>query len=204
MKSSKFIGNLFVILLLFLLFACDKIVIIEPRAPLPGHDRQGKPRTPITLGTIRGNFGSKYRTFTQHIERVAPVDSFSNCYFYGSCNGTISNQINLIRCDSDFVLAMFINGYALDSLPASLPVKPEFGKYSEIQFYQFNSWNWGSPEFYMSNNFYGPEVFITDRTDDVLTGTFKGTLRSSSGGIIPVTDGEFKLKIFRKDMSCGK
>ena len=42
------------------------------------------------------------------------------------------------------------------------------------------------------------------KTDDILTGTFEGILRSSTGGTIPVTEGEFKIKIFRKDMSCDK
>jgi hypothetical protein len=204
MKSSIFFTNLFLILIIMLFFACDKIVIIGPRPSLPVHNREGQPRTPISLGTIRGNFGSKYRTFTQHIERVAPIDSFSNCYFYGSCNGITSNQINLIRCDSEYVLAMYINGYPLDSLPETLPVPFEFGKHIEIQFYPFNAWNSTSPQHYLLIGTYGTSIFITDKTDDILTGTFEGTLSSPTGSIMPVTDGEFKIKIFRKDMSCGK
>ncbi len=158
----------------------------------------------LQTGSIRGYFGDDYLTFTEHIEKVQPIDSFSNCYFYGSCNGTSSNQINLIRCDSVFVLAMYIMGYPLDSLPATLPVPSEFGRYAEIQFYPFQSWNWDSPGHYSLADFYGESVFITDKTDDILTGTFEGILRSSTGGIIPVTEGEFKIKIFRKDMSCDK
>jgi hypothetical protein len=196
--------RVFMMVILMVLYACDKIVVTGPRPSAPVHGRNDKPRTPVPLGCIRGYFGNSYRTFTQHIEKVQPIDSFSNCYFYGSCNGSTSNQINLIRCDSSFVLAMYIIGYELDSLPSSLPVPSEFGKFSEIQFYTFQDWNWGSPGFFTLTDFYGESVFITDATDDILTGTFEGTLRSSTGGIIPVSEGEFKIRIFRKDMSCGQ
>jgi len=54
------------------------------------------------------------------------------------------------------------------------------------------------------SNFYGKNFLITDKTDDVLSGTFSGTMNSASGEILPVTEGEFKIKIFRKFMRCGK
>jgi hypothetical protein len=204
MKSSLLFTRVFLMIVFMLLYACDKIVVTESRPPLPVHLRDEKPGTPVTLGCIRGYFGDYYKTFAQHIETVAPVDSFSNCFFYGSCNGSDINQINLIRCDSVFVLAMYINGYSLDSLPDTLPVPSEYGRYTEIQFYPFQSWNWGSPGHYSLGDFYGKSVFITDKTDDILTGTFEGILTSSTGDILPVTDGEFKIKIFRKYMPCGK
>jgi hypothetical protein len=205
MKSSLLFSQVFMMILFLSLYACDEIVIIGPRSSPTVYARNGKPRrTPLPLGCIRGYFGDDYRTFTQHIEMVQPIDSFSNCYFYGSCNGGTSNQINLIRRDSSHVLAMYIMGYPLDSLPESLPVSSEFGKFSEIQFYPFQSWNWGSPDHFSLDEFYGKSVFITEKTNDILTGTFEGTLRSSTGDIMHVTEGEFKIKIFRKDMSCGK
>lgn len=204
MKSSIFILRIFLMSLFILFYACDKVEVIEPRPPLPINPRNDKPRTPVPLGCIRGFFGDNYRIFTQHIEKVAPVDSFSNCYFYGSCNGSDLNQINLIRCDSDFVLAIYINGCPLDSLPGIPPLTTEFGKYAEIQFYPFYAWNSTDAMHYWEDDFYGRGVFITDRTDDILTGTFRGTLRSSTGASMPVTDGEFKIKIFRKYMRCGK
>jgi hypothetical protein len=202
MKSSLLSTLGLLMIVAMILYACDKVTVEITRPPLPVHQRDEKPRTPVPLGCIRGYFGDYYRTFTQHIEKVQPIDSFSNVYFYGSCNDALK-QINLIRCDSAFVLAMYIMGYSLDSLPASLPVPSEYGKYAEIQFYSFQNWNWGSPGFYVLDNFYGKSVFITDKTDDILTGTFEGILTSSTGDILPVTEGEFKLKIFRKYMPCG-
>lgn len=186
-----------------LLSSCDKTEIIGPRPTLPLHNRNVKPRTPITVGTIRGYFDNQYRVLTDHIEKVQPIDSFSNCYFYGKCSNFDLKQINLIRCDEEFVAAIYINGLSPDSLPAQLPVPQQFGRSAEIQFYSFGNWNSTSPGHYWLNNFYGVNVFITDNTDDVLTGTFEGLLGSSKGSIW-VRDGEFKLKIFRKKVPCGK
>jgi hypothetical protein len=194
---------LLALVIIMTLTSCDVITIeIEPPPPVV-HKKDPKPLAPVMLGCIRGYFGDNYRTFAQHIEKVQPVDSFSNVYFYGSCGNTLK-QINLIRCDQEFVLAIYILGYSLDSLPASLPVPVEYGKYAEIQFYPFQSGNSTSPGHYSLSNFYGKSVFITDITDDVVTGTFEGTLRSSTGETLPVTDGEFKLSLFRKYMPCGK
>lgn len=147
-------------------------------APPIIHERDKKPEKPVALGTIRGYLGEYYRTFNQYIDKVAPIDSFSNCYFYSS--GSLDlNQINLIRCDEEFVFAIYIIGYPLDSLPSSLPVDSEFGKYTEIQFYPFQSWNRGDQGHYSLDDFYGKNVFITDITNDILTGTFNGTLTSA-------------------------
>jgi hypothetical protein len=203
MKSPLMSIRIILLIVLILTYACDKVNIEITYPPLPVHEKDEKPETPVPLGCIRGYFGDYYLTFTQHIEKVQPIDSFSNAYFYGSCNGSALNQINLIRCDLNYVFAMYIMGYSLDSLPAALPVTSEYGKYSEIQFYPFQSWNWGLPGHYSLSDFYGKSVFITDKTDDVLLGTFEGTLRSSTGDVLPVTEGEFKIKIFRKYMHCG-
>ena len=190
-------------IVLTLLSACDYVTIETKIAPLPVHLKDKKPLTPVPLGCIRGYFGDYYKSFRQHIEKVQPIDSFSNAYFYGNCNDFLG-QINLIRCDSDFVLAMYIIGYSLDSLPATLPVPSEYGKYSEIQFYSFQDLNSDSKGHYRLDDFYGKSVFITDKTDDILTGTFEGTLTSPAGDIMQVSEGEFKIKIFRKYMPCGE
>jgi len=203
MKPPVIFTWLFILSTFILFCACDEIEIIGPRPSLPVHKRTEKPRTPLQLGSIRGYFGDEYMTFTEHIEKIQPVDSFSNCHFYGACDDTY-NQINLIRCDSEYVLAMYLMGISPDSLPADRPVPEKFGRYTEIQFYQFQDWNSTAPGHYSLIDFYGESVFITDNTDDVLTGTFEGVLRSPSGSTIRVSDGEFKLKIFRKYMSCGK
>lgn len=203
MKPSPVITPVLLLIIFLLLNTCDKITIIGPRPSLPVHKRTEKPRTPLTVGSIRGYFGDEYRTFSDHIEKVQPIDSFSNCYFYGSCDDFDLKQINLIRCDEEYVLAIFINGVSPDSLPSERPVPQEFGRSAEIQFYSFPDWNSTSPGHYTLNHFYGNNVFITDNTDDVLTGTFEGLLGSSSGGIW-VREGEFKIKIFRKHMPCGK
>jgi hypothetical protein len=190
-----------IILSISVLLACDKITIETARPPLPVHPRDDKPRTPLQVGTIRGYFGDYYRTFTQHVERVQAVDTFANAYYYGLCNNSLQ-QINLIRCDSALVFEIYIMGLPLDSLPSSPPLTTEYGKFASMQLHSFQNWNWGDPGYYQGSDFYGKSLFITDRTDDILTGTFKGTLTSSTGAIMPVTEGEFKIKIFRKYEPC--
>jgi len=204
MKVTKVLPEIFVILLFMLFYACDKMSVETTPVPLPVHQKDPKPVSPVALGCIRGYFGDYYRTFAQHIEKVQPIDSFSNCYFFGDCNNLQLNQINLIRSDTAFVLAIYIMGMPLDSIPLTQPLPSAFGKYTEIQFYPFSDWNSTSPGHYSLDDFYGRSLIITDITDDVVTGTFFGILTSQSGKILPVTEGEFKIKLFRKDMSCGK
>jgi hypothetical protein len=203
MKPLSLAKVLPVTIFLLLITACDYVVIEDISHPLPVHEKDKKPDTPVQLGCIRAYFGDYYKTFSQQIEKVQPVDSFSNCYFFGGCDSTL-NQINLIRGDSEYILAIYIIGYPLNSIPTALPVKSEYGKYTEIQFYSFNSYSWGMSGHYSLAAFYGQSVLITDIKDDILTGTFQGTLRSSTGEVTPVTEGEFKIRIFRKYMSCGK
>lgn len=169
-----------------LLSACD-----EETTEIP--EKDNKPLSRIETGTIRGYFGNEYKIFNQHIENVATIDSFSNCFFYG----TDLKQIDLIRCDSTHVIAIHIMGISPDSLPI-IPVPQKFGRFTDIQFYD---WDNGSSDIYDSryilDDFYGISVVITKNREDVLSGRFEGTLRSLSGKTMRVSDGEFQIKIFR-------
>jgi hypothetical protein len=187
---------LLLVIVALLLIACQKQED-ESNSISAFADLKESVPVPIPLGCIRGNFNGVYYTFAQQIEKVQPVDSFSNVYFYGAPDNTL-NQINLIRCDTSFYIALYILGYPLDSLPSSQPVAAEFCKYAEIQFSPFPGFSWGLPGHYVVDDFYGRTVFVTDRTDDVLTGTFEGELHDATGNTLRVTDGEFKIKIFRK------
>jgi hypothetical protein len=198
MKSSLLSLLKFLIIIFVLLSACD-IVTVEVDTPEPVIEKGVKPNIPVQLGWIAAYFGDDYKIFSESIEKVAPVDSFTCCYFY-SYGKYSQKQINLIRCDSKYVVAIYINGVSPDSLPPSRPVPQQFGRYAEIHFFPFSDWNSTSPNHYYIESFYGNNVFITSSTDDVLTGTFEGVLRTP-GKLVSVTEGEFKLKIFRKNMS---
>ncbi|TAL67975.1 MAG: hypothetical protein EPN88_07280 [Bacteroidetes bacterium] len=195
--------NKYLFISLFLILtACDKVTIDFTNPPLTQHQKDVKPNTPVPLGSIRAYFGDYYRTFAQHIEKVQPVDSFSNIYTYGEYNNTQVNIINILRCDSIFVIAIYITGYSLDSLPVNQPLPEVYGKYPQICFYPFNRGNWGDPSYYSLAYYIQKCVFIiTDKTDDILTGTFDGMLESSTGSLLPISEGEFKIKIFRKIMN---
>jgi hypothetical protein len=198
----KIIVNFFTLFLVLLtVMSCDKVSVTKEEVPLLLHRKDFKPRTPVKLGEIRAYFGDEYLTFDQHIEKVAPVDSFSNCFFYGTCSHMPIRQINMIRCDSTFVLAIYINGYSLDSLNSTFDVPVEYGRYTSIEFYPFNSWNYTDKGHYSLSGLYGMSLRVTDNTDDILTGTFEGSMYSN-GLELPVKEGEFKIKILRKDMSC--
>jgi hypothetical protein len=188
--------------LFLILTACDKVTIDYSSPPLPQHQKDPKPNTPVPLGTIRAYFGDYYKTFAQQIGNFPPVDSFSNIYTYGEYKDTQVNNIDILRCDSVFVLAIYISGYSLDSLPVNQPLPEVYGKYPQIYFYPFNHWNWGDPSYYsLSYNIQKCVFIITDKTDDILTGTFSGMLDSSTGNLLPLSEGEFKIKIFRKRMN---
>ncbi len=185
------------------LSSCDKIEIIGPRDEPPVHYRNDKPRTPIEVGTIRCYINDRYVILREPMSLTEPVDTFSNCFLYGRCNGGESKQINMIRRNDEYTVLLFINGVSPDSLPAGPPVKQVFGRSAEIQVSSRGSYAGASPGFWYMNHFYGNNVIITDNTDDVLTGTFQGSLAASQAGTgMWVSDGEFKIKIIRKDMSC--
>ncbi len=199
MKSSLLFSSLLLMIILIMPASCSKESADAERPSLPVSHRVGKVRIPLPLGTIRGYFGTDFRKFDQQIEKVQAVDSFSNCYFYNPVNKDF-NQTNLIRSDTAFIVAIYIMGYPLDSLSPSLPVPTGLGKFVEISLYTFPGSNNNSAVQYTLIDSYGKCISITDMTDDVLTGTFQGILKSSNGERLPVSEGEFKIKIFRKHM----
>lgn len=194
--------NKYLFITLFcILTACDKVSIDYISPPLPVHQKEEKPNYPVPLGTVRAYFGDYYRTFSQHSENFQTIDSLSNIFTYGVYKNDPVNNINIIRSDSSFVIEMYITGYSLDSLPLNQPLPEVYGKYPEIQFHPFGYSNWGDPSFYSLAYYIKKCVFIiTDKTDDILTGTFDGMLISSTGSTLPISEGEFKIKIYRKKM----
>jgi len=180
--------------------SCDRVTIDRTSPALATHQKDKKPDTPVPLGCIRAYFGDYYMSFSQQIETVQPVDSFSNVFVYGDCD---YNEIIMTRRDSSFVLSIYLNGYSVESLPLNTPLPEEYGKYPVIDFYPADQWKWSDPVFYSLAYYIQKCIFIvTDKTDDILTGTFSGMLQSSSGDLLPMSEGEFKIKILRKKIAC--
>ncbi len=101
--------------------------------------------------------------------------------------------------------ALFIMGTGMESLPLDAPVP-----FCELQFNNYKNpadTTFGSND---SCNYTGSsidqrmEVIITDKTDDVLTGTFSGSVHSMTGLTKQVTDGKFRIKLVRKLTSFKK
>ena len=188
--------------LFLILAACDKVSIDYTSPPLLRHEKDVKPDTPVPLGCIRAYFGDYYRSFDLQIEKSQTVDSLSNMYTYGEYKNEQVNNIRLIRSDSIFIIEIYLTGYSIDSLPVNQPLPEVYGKYPQINFHPFGHWNWGDPSVYSLAYYVQKCVFIvTDKTDDILTGTFDGMLISSNGSLLPISEGEFKIKVFRKKMS---
>lgn len=201
MKVLSLLSYILLLVVITTLYGCDIVTVETIALPAPEPLRAEKPQTPVSQGSIRGFFGQHFKTLDQHIEKTQPVDSFSNIYICGGCNNSY-NQINLIRCDSDYVLAIFIMGYSLDSLPTVLPAPSADGRFCEIQYFKNQDWNSTSPGHYSIISPYGKNLRITSRRDDILTGTFEGTLTSKGGNTLRITEGEFKIRIFIKKMPC--
>jgi hypothetical protein len=188
--------------LLLILIACDKVTIEYTSPPLERHQKEEKPNIPVPLGSIRAYFGEYHRTFSQQLEKVQPIDSFSNVYYFGCSD---NNQIHLLRSDPTFIFAIYITGYSIDSLPLNQPLPEVYGKYPQIEFYPFGHWDWRYSDFYSLAYYIKKCVFIiTDKTDDILTGTFDGILVSPTGDLLPISQGEFKIKVFRKKIPCAQ
>jgi hypothetical protein len=201
MKILLLLNRILLLVVFTISNGCDIVTVETVSLPAPEPIRGEKPQTPVAHGTIRGFFGEHYKTLDQHIEKVQPVDSFSNIYFCGGCNNNYK-QINLIRCDSDYVLAIYFMGYSLDSLPTILPAPSADGRFCEIQYFRSQDWNSTSPGHYSLISPYGKNVIINNIRGDTLTGTFEGTLTSPGGNNIIISEGEFKIKIFIKKMPC--
>jgi len=169
---------------------------------LPRHQKDEKPNTPVPLGCIRAYFGDYYRTFTQSLEKSL-IDSLLNLYTYGECNYDNYYNIAIHRCDSFFVFSIYLSGYSLDSLPLNQPLPEVYGKYPQINFYPFSHSGWGYPDYY-SLAYYNKKcvLIITDKTDDILSGSFDGMLISSTGNLLPISEGEFRIKVLRKKIPC--
>lgn len=191
-----------VLLITIASFACDKVIIEYTYPPLSVHQKDKKPDTPVALGSIRAYFGEYYRTFTQGPEWIQLPDTSSNVYLYGSCGNRL-NQITMLRSGAGLILSLRLTGYPLDSLPVNQPLPEVYGKYPQIDLYPFGNSGWGDPACYSLAYYIQKCIFIiTDKTDDILTGTFDGMLISATGDLLPISEGEFRIKVFRKEIPC--
>jgi hypothetical protein len=148
-----------------------------------------EPPTPMEV--IHGNFAGEilnYSTVT------STTDTFANTYYYNETD----NQFNLMRRDRSLhkEIAIFMKGEPLDQiqLPYHMPyVNLQLLDLSNLT---FNACQFCPPD---SLNYSGLiTAMITEKKDDVIIGSFEGTISTATGKEKIVKNGTFKIKVFRK------
>ncbi len=135
---------------------------------------------------------------------LPPRDTFSNAYYLDEKIGL--DQLNLIRSNNEGSAEMQMYFGVSHMLTRPIPyVLPrailEQCEFTQFQFY--DSWhrhgveNDASDDYtYQASTNTGMKLTVTSFVDNVIEGTFEGTLRTNTGKIMTVKDGSFKIKIF--------
>jgi len=147
-------------------------------------------------GSISGKFGSDsfYFTFPFYDSNGNP-DTMSNVVY---SNGFIS----MVRNDATFPtkgIAMFLQSTGVESLPLNVSVpncELQLNNYycpADTTFGPNDSCNYYGSSFNQS-----VDIRITDKKDDILTGTFSGVINTKTGLSKQVTEGKFRIRLLRK------
>jgi hypothetical protein len=175
MKTLLFRQAVAALAFIFILFSCD-----SEEEPLPAE-------------FINGYFGDE---FLQYTTVYSSTDTFLNAYYYSETD----NQINLIRRNPRFTrgIDLFLRGEPLDDI--KLPYRYPHANlqlldlstltFNACQFCPMDSINY-------SNRNYPLKVILTGKKDDVLTGTFEGTIETVTGKLKTVENGKFRIKVIR-------
>lgn len=147
---------------------------------------------------IRGEFDGKLIYFTTISSAYAYDDSGWNGIFINNSNRL--DQINLIRQTSrDSVqLAIFINHSKI--FTRQFPYSPKEDAHASIQLINLKkvfTIDQGSPhdDATFVGSFDSITLQVTSFVDNILEGTFEGTLKSSTGSTITVKNGGFRIKV---------
>lgn len=183
---------------LFLLVSCSKDSP-EPQEPYIGD------------GYIRGNFGGEHLNYTQTFETFPGGDTTAN-QFNPNING---GQLVLMRKGNyPDQRTMYVDIFNVDlekmpipseiSSSQPLQVNQGYTVYGLIGITDYSSMPQdmiigGPKDSYNYGGSTSDEVIIrvTSKKNDILEGTFEGTVRTPSGLVREVTDGEFRIKILR-------
>ncbi len=157
---------------------------------------------------IDGTFNGKYLCFSP---TSAPVDSFANEYFFDESMKL--DQLNLIRMNNEGTSQMQIylgqSKMQTRTLPYSLPhdnlAQCEF---TQFQFYdeakRFNNENGPDDNYtYQASTNTGMHLTVSSFTNNIIEGTFDGTLRTNTGLVVKVSNGSFKIKIYIAENNSG-
>jgi hypothetical protein len=151
-----------------------------------------EPPTPIEV--IHGDFAGEILNYST---KFSATDTFANAYYYNESD----NQFNLIRRDRSLhkEIAIFMKGEPLDQI--SLPYQVPFVNLQllDLNNLAFNACQFCAPDSvnYRSHSA-SITATITEKKDDLIIGTFEGTISTATGKEKAVKNGTFRIKVFRK------
>ncbi|SIT94815.1 hypothetical protein [Pontibacter indicus] len=193
MKQFDFTKALLLIFLM-LFTACNK------DAPVPVEPYTGN-------GYIKGNLGLDYLNYT---EPLLFHDGDSSSHYYNpNINGGLLMFMRGGKYPDERIMTLIINGIDLDKLPIPTVINSSQTQGSRLQgalmlrdFTTPDNITIGGPE--DSYNFEGQThkditIRITSKANDIIAGSFEGKIKSGSGLEMAVTEGEFRIKIVRKE-----
>lgn len=196
MKQTPFLKLILISCLLFL-GACSKETP-EPDEPYIGD------------GYIRGNFGSEYLNYTAPIITYPGGDTTANSYD-PHINGGQLVMIRKGENSDNRSWQLEILGIDLDKMPVPIEFSssqphrsnqgsPTYGGMGLTDYSMPADIVWGGPE--DSYNYWGGTsndvtIRVISKKNDIVRGTFEGKVRTPSGLVKEVKDGEFMIKIIR-------
>ncbi|WP_169728056.1 hypothetical protein [Pontibacter actiniarum] len=199
MKKISILNLLFP-LLLVLFISCSKDSP-EPEEPYIGN------------GYIKGNFGSEYLTYTEKAVTTGG-EAWGNSYDPNINGGELHISRDGTSPDQRHI-SIEIRNIDLDNLPIPSVVYGEqaprnkngFLAAGGVGLYDPASVPQGTSHFgpedsynYMGSTYEeGLTVRVTSKKNDIIEGTFEGEIKTPTGLVKTVTNGEFRVKIIRKE-----
>jgi hypothetical protein len=137
--------------------------------------------------------------------RNASIDTFSNVYYFYPAN---HDQLNLIRENQEGSAEMQIyigqSRMLFQKLPYSVPNDHlAFCEFTQFQFYderrRHGTENDPFDDYtYQATTNTGMKMAVTSFENNILEGTFEGTLTTNTGKTIQVKNGSFRIKLYMK------
>lgn len=191
--------NLLLSLFLVLFISCSKD-LPEPEEPYTG------------TGYIKGSFGSEYLNYTEQAVTTGG-EAWGNSYDPNVNGGNLHLSRDGTSPDQRHI-SIDIGNIDLENLPIPTVISKQQAPRNKegyiasagIGLYDPSSVPQGISHFgpedsynYMGSTYEGLTVRITSKKNDIIEGTFEGEIKTPTGLVKTVTDGEFRVKIIRKE-----
>lgn len=198
--KQPYLLNLLFSLFLVLFISCSK------DSPEPGEPYIGN-------GYIAGNFGSVYLKYTEKAVTTTGGDTWGNSYEPDINGGSLHLSRNGTPPDHRHISISILN-IDLDNLPIPSVIHRQqaprnkdgylayaiVGLFDPVSMPQ-NVTHFGPEDSYnyVGGTNEGLTVRITSKKNDIIEGTFEGEIKTQTGLVKTVTNGQFRVKIIREE-----